>query len=76
MKVNLINIGRQVINERIEVKDYDELLLEVKKHLMSDNVEIDLDNDTGKGDVILSGFRIVGEIEILRDIDFIKKGED
>jgi hypothetical protein len=72
MKVKLINVGRAKVNREFEMNAKnldaaaDRILGEVSKHLMSNEVDLEVHkDDPNKATVIVGGFRPVGEIEVI-----------
>jgi len=70
MIAKLINVGRgKVCKEIKELKSLSEVLEEVRKHLMSSEVEL-VENKKESSvlhtvyDVIVGGFRMVGKVEV------------
>lgn len=64
MKVQLKNIGRGKFNGIVDVEKSSDILKEVSKHLMSSCIELEWVTEN-KANVIVGGFRAVGEVEIL-----------
>lgn len=60
MRYRLINIGREKACREVEVRNEVELLHEVKKHLRSNDVEIQHDGS------VVAGFHSVGRVELVR----------
>lgn len=67
MKYKLINIGRDKINREVEVEYPAQIFGEVKKHLMSHNVELITDDD-GELFRIYAGYRRVGTVERIDNV--------
>jgi hypothetical protein len=62
MKFQLINIGREKVNRIVTVQGITweaQLIRQIKRHLLSQNVSIDWD-ETGNTGVVNAGFRDVG----------------
>lgn len=59
MKYRLIDIGRSKVNRTVEVRTERELVREVRKHLMSRDVEILPDGN------VWAGMRTVGRVELV-----------
>jgi len=64
MKVKLIKIGRQKVTKVITVSSLSDILFEVKKYLISQDVRIVFNNVTGTGNVY-AGIQHVGKVKIL-----------
>jgi len=65
MKIKLIDIGRSHFTGEAEVKDLDGALREVKKYLLSSDVEL---LEHKKNDYfVLAGFHTVGELKIIEE---------
>ncbi len=63
MELELINLGRNKVNKKLTVKDGKGVLRELKKHIMSTEIElIDVDGKGTRYDVYVGGFRNVGQI--------------
>lgn len=58
----LVNIGRNNVCKTITVKDIDSVYNEVRKHLMSSDVEMVAEDDDGLKWNVFAGFRTVGEV--------------
>ena len=67
MICKLVNLGRGSFNGTIDVKNQKQLRAVVESHLLSREVDITPTADPGVYDVIVGGFRKVGEIEILHE---------
>ena len=65
MTAKLIEVGRGKVTKTVEVANEDELLDEVMSHLMSKQVELFEIDDAGTYEVVVGGFRKVGEVKIL-----------
>ncbi len=66
MKVKLKNVGRKKITKEIEVKNIYAAEKECRKYLMSRTIElVPAQEDSMLFDVIVGGFRKVGEVEVL-----------
>ena len=64
-KAQLQNIGRHKVTRTVEVRDTDDIIDEVSKHLMSKEVYLQyIDNDTF---IVIVGIaeRVVGKVHIL-----------
>ena len=62
MKYKLINIGRDKVNREINIDDQNQLMKEVKKHLLSRDVEL-ITDDEGESFRVYAGVRRVGTVE-------------
>ena len=67
MKFKLVNVGRSKATREVDLKDPKNLLIEVRKHLMSRDIDIYFEEDGSKGTVYVGGIRPVGTIECLDD---------
>ena len=65
MTAKLIEVGRGKVTKTVEVKNKAGLLQEVRRHLMSSEVELTETDDDGTCEVIVGGFRTVGKVKIL-----------
>ena len=63
--VELINVGRNKVNKTIHVKNWKELGIELKKHLLSSEISISHLKDNRYA-VVVGGLRVVGELVITK----------
>lgn len=65
MNVGLINVGRNKVCKNITVKNESGIFKELKKHLMSKDIELmESKKKKNRFDVVVGGIRTVGEIFI------------
>lgn len=68
MRVELVGVGRGRVNRSFPFQSWDHLYAEVRKHLMSRDVEIRFNKDQTEGRVIVGGFRCVGTVLLVEDL--------
>lgn len=71
MRYRLINVGRNKVNRDVECKNQSQLQQEVKKHLMSKDVELVTDDD-GRNFTVMAGLRDVGKVKRLPSLELIQ----
>ena len=68
MKIQLLNVGRQKVNKIIEVQSMEEAYQEVDYYLKSSSLELHpVENDESLWDVVVGGFRTVGQLKVLKN---------
>lgn len=66
MIVELINVGRNMVNKTIRVKTDRQIVKELKKHILSPYFEVVIDDMfVGQYNIIVGGLRVVGQIRII-----------
>jgi hypothetical protein len=63
-KIKLIDLGRGKFNGEVTVKNEDQLWKEIKKHVMSNDVEYFYDEEKNWG-TIYAGFHAIGNFEVV-----------
>lgn len=61
MKIELINVGRNNVNKTFEAKNDKEIFKEIKKHLMSDCIDLYKTDIPNRWEICVGMFRTVGE---------------
>ena len=68
MRVDLIGVGRARANDTFQFKSWDDLYAEIRKHLVSHDVDIVWNEAQTEGVVIVGGFRPVGTVLLSEDL--------
>lgn len=63
MEIQLINLGRNNVNKTVTVKNENEMWREIKKHLLSKDIELTETDEPNKY-TVWAGMRNVGELII------------
>jgi len=76
MKAKLINVGRQRFCGEVNINTTKGLMREIHKHVMSRGVTLEYEDGSKKANIIVGGFRKVGEVELVdgvfRSVDAIE----
>ena len=64
MRAKLVNVGRKKFNGEVNFKKIRGLEQQIQKHLMSRNWDFSFEDGSNKADILVGGFRKVGEVKL------------
>jgi len=76
LKAKITDLGRHKWSGEVQFNTMNGLLREIRKHLMSRSIDIETEDGSNVGSVIVGGFRAVGKIELLDGVFRIAVTED
>lgn len=65
MKAKITDLGRHKWSGEVQFNTMNGLLRAIAKHLMSRSIDIEAEDGSNVGSVIVGGFRAVGKVELL-----------